>query len=127
MANSSILGGDATFMNPDGRSTGALGPSDSTDSGSDLAGVLGPDELQSDSDRHGTGERAAVEPLSGQPAADILPDHIEGNTQASDDDAAMREVAELDNDADTDPGIDHEVAQDEGADAALESRRDIAG
>jgi hypothetical protein len=52
----------------------SLGPSDSSDSGSDMAGVGGPD---STSDRHGTGERASVE-SDGDPDSpgDIAPDSI---------------------------------------------------
>ncbi len=42
--------------------TGTLGPSDSTDSGSDVAvgSATSPEELVSDSDRFGTGDRAGV-------------------------------------------------------------------
>ena len=66
-----------------GHGTRALGPSDSSDSGSDLAGPdaganIGDADLDSDSDRFGTGERAAAE---GDDAAaeggDIDADHIE--------------------------------------------------
>jgi len=41
-----------------GHDTGSLGPSDSSDSGSDVAG--GVDPADDDSDRYGTGERAAA-------------------------------------------------------------------
>lgn len=43
-----------------GGTTGTLGPSDSTDSGSDVAGgsAMAPEELISDSDAAGTGDRA---------------------------------------------------------------------
>ncbi|HUP30394.1 MAG TPA: hypothetical protein VM122_09495 [Usitatibacter sp.] len=61
-----------------GHSVGALGPSDTSDSGSDLQGALGEDELASDSDSSGTGERATVERdnevIDG---ADIDTDHVE--------------------------------------------------
>lgn len=45
-----------------GSDTGSLGPSDSTDSGSDVAAgsATSPEELASDSDRSGTGDRAGV-------------------------------------------------------------------
>jgi hypothetical protein len=45
-----------------GGDTGSLGPSDSTDSGSDVAAgsATSPEELVSDSDRSGTGDRAGV-------------------------------------------------------------------
>lgn len=77
MGHSSILGGTAASTQHSGTGTAALGPSDSTDSGSDTIGTLGDDEFASDSDRHGTGERASVEALGAQSAADILPDHVE--------------------------------------------------
>ena len=48
-----------TQQNPlKGHDTGSLGPSDSSDSGSDVVG--GVDPADDDSDRNGTGERAAV-------------------------------------------------------------------
>lgn len=45
-----------------GTDTGSLGPSDSSDSGSDVAGgsATSPEELVSDSDAEGTGDRAGV-------------------------------------------------------------------
>ena len=45
-----------------GNDTGSLGPSDSTDSGSDVSAgsATSPEELNSDSDRSGTGDRAGV-------------------------------------------------------------------
>jgi hypothetical protein len=78
-----------------GRDTGALGPSDSSDSGSDIAGAkrhdfdrdteldehaleAGEAELNSDTDRAGTGERASADGDSTlEEDADIQPDHIE--------------------------------------------------
>jgi hypothetical protein len=54
-----------------------LGPSDSTDSGSDARGAFDDDELSSDTDAEGTGERSSVDPRSGRSNLDILPDHIE--------------------------------------------------
>jgi len=74
--------------------TGALGPSDSSDSGSDVAGAkrhsfdvdseldnhaleTGDSELGSDTDRHGTGERAAADGDATLSAdADIEPDRV---------------------------------------------------
>ncbi|MGF6529285.1 hypothetical protein P3T20_000058 [Paraburkholderia sp. GAS206C] len=76
-------------------STGALGPSDSSDSGSDVAGAkrhvfdvdseldnhaleTGDAELRSDTDRHGTGERAAADgDATLSPDADIVPDRVD--------------------------------------------------
>jgi hypothetical protein len=74
--------------------TGALGPSDSSDSGSDIAGAkrhdfdkdteldnhaleTGETELASDTDRAGTGERAAADGDSTlTPDADVAPDRL---------------------------------------------------
>jgi hypothetical protein len=90
--------------------TGALGPSDSSDSGSDVAGAkrhafdvdseldnhaleTGDSELGSDTDRAGTGERAAADGDSTLTAdSDIEPDRIID---------PMNDEEELDDDADT--------------------------
>jgi hypothetical protein len=57
-----------------GHGTRALGPSDNSDSGSDVAGE--PDiGLDSDTDAEGTGERAGVEMTAGP--SDIGFDHVE--------------------------------------------------
>lgn len=71
-----------------GHGTSALGPSDSSDSGSDLQGApgiahqdgadIGDTELDSDTDREGTGERAAADgEAPALDGADIGTDHIE--------------------------------------------------
>ncbi|MFM0734704.1 chemotaxis protein [Paraburkholderia sediminicola] len=83
--------------------TGALGPSDSSDSGSDVAGAkrhefdvdseldnhaleTGDTELGSDTDRAGTGERAAADGDSTLvESADIEPDRIVDPLAADDD------------------------------------------
>jgi hypothetical protein len=83
--------------------TGVLGPSDSSDSGSDVAGAkrhefdvdsdldnhaleTGETELQSDTDRADTGERAAVDGDSTlNDSGDIEPDRIV-DPQPNDDD-----------------------------------------
>jgi hypothetical protein len=66
-----------------GHGTSALGPSDSSDSGSDVQGgvditQVGMEDADSDCDRSGTGERAAAdsesEPRDG---SDIDTDHVE--------------------------------------------------
>lgn len=58
-----------------GHDDSALGPSDSSDSGSDVKGLFGGD---TDTDRRGTGERASVEmPNQGEARQDIGVDHIE--------------------------------------------------
>jgi hypothetical protein len=77
MATSSILGGDWVPRRPAGTDVGSLGPSDSTDSGSDARGGFDDDELSSDTDAEGTGERSSVDPRNGRSDVDILPDHIE--------------------------------------------------
>lgn len=77
-----------------GHGTDALGPSDSSDTGSDVRGARsvaterdseldehaleqGPDALHSDTDRAGTGERASAEGDGNfEPGADILPDDV---------------------------------------------------
>lgn len=103
MARSSLLGGDEIPIRPPGHDTGALGPSDSSDSGSDLAGVAAHDEGDpglpvdvatrdeslhpatvaesvrpgADSDAGGTGERRSVSGDAGvREATDIGPDDI---------------------------------------------------
>ncbi len=98
MATSSILGGDRAPLNPSGRDTDALGPSDSSDSGSDVQGERGFDalddgqiggdraDLRSDSDASGTGERgSAVNDSEIVEGADIAPDRIGVVDGASDD------------------------------------------
>lgn len=64
-----------------GHGTKALGPSDSSDTGSDIAGAssaIGDLELDSDSDAEGTGERRGAYAGEEVPdAADIAPDRIE--------------------------------------------------
>ncbi len=64
-----------------GHGTGALGPSDSSDSGSDVQGAaeeLGDAGLDGDADRNGTGERSSASPDGEvKDGADIAPDRIE--------------------------------------------------
>lgn len=90
---SSSLDPDNLTSGPDrilgkGHGTSALGPSDSSDSGSDIQGsgglerdpmdsALGPDAaMESDTDSRGTGERASVESTV-EDGVDIDTDHIE--------------------------------------------------
>ena len=61
---------------PAGHDLASLGPSDSSDSGSDSLGTRDRQMLASDTDASGTGEGQSA---SGQPSADgadILPDHL---------------------------------------------------
>lgn len=77
MAHSSILGADRAPLQPAGRDADALGPSDTSDSGSDIRGEIDPDLLDSDSDSEGTGERgSAVDGEHLSEGADIAPDRI---------------------------------------------------
>lgn len=92
MTNSSFLGGKRAARFAAGKDVGALGPSDTSDSGSDVQGeysVRGEgdhaDELgslivntASDSDAAGTGERASATGRDGPDGADILPDQVVG-------------------------------------------------
>ena len=74
-----------------GHGTDALGPSDSSDGGSDVRGGaaprhLGDAELDSDSDRNGTGERRAAVPGDEVPEADdISPDKVEEPPEEGED------------------------------------------
>lgn len=97
MATSSLLGGTQAPEEITGKDIASLGPGDTSDSGSDVMGAYGPDELASDTDSSGTGERAAVEEGADEPEsnADILPDHIEsapGATPAGKSATSQRSV-----------------------------------
>jgi hypothetical protein len=99
MAYSSILGADRAPVQPSGRDAELLGPSDSSDSGSD---ALGTDELHGDSDASGTGERGSVDAREDREGADILPDHIVkagGGEVFPDSDVDAEEFTDLDVDA----------------------------
>ena len=122
MATSSILGGDPAPTWPRGSDVASLGPSDSTDSGSDARGGFDFDELSSDTDAEGTGERSSVDPLNVRSDADTLPDHIEG-MPALDMEIAIETAAE--NDLALLEDVDHSeisalAAQDEPLDLADE-------
>jgi len=73
MAYSSIMGADQAPDQPSGRDAELLGPSDSSDSGSDAMGTT---EVHADSDAAGTGERGSVTPGEGREGGDILPDRV---------------------------------------------------
>jgi hypothetical protein len=88
MSGNSTLDPDNFPTAPDrslgkGHGTGALGPSDSSDSGSDVSGgtagaELGDADLDSDTDSGGTGERAAPgRDTARKDGADIDVDHVE--------------------------------------------------
>jgi len=134
MASSSIQGGARHPARPSGTDVDALGPSDSSDTGSDVqherrmptradsADELGalPAHRDSTSDAQGTGERAsAVGDAEGRQGADIAPDQVVDLTEASADSDAIdddaRDVAELADDSDD--------TDDEIADSDDEARR----
>ena len=111
MAYSSILGAETAPIVPSGRDAELLGPSDSSDSGSD---ALGTDELHADSDSHGTGERGSVAGMDAREGGDILPDRVvnlrDGEVDGLPDIDALA-ITDLDDGAnDADPGDD---AQDD--------------
>jgi hypothetical protein len=105
MASSSILGGRHLPEHVRGKDTNALGPSDNSDSGSDGQGAYGDDEMSSDSDAAGTGERASIGPGLDASDADILPDHIEGE---EDDSSSEEGDVDLETAADV-----HDLAADD--------------
>lgn len=94
MATSSILGGSKLPEEVSGKDMHALGPSDNSDSGSDVTGAYGDEQLSSDSDSYGTGERSEVGFDSGKTGADILPDHIE--TDGADSGDGQQALLDLD-------------------------------
>lgn len=107
MATSSILGGSAAPQRPRGTGADLLGPSDSSDSGSDVQGERTlatdaddggtgavPAELDSDTDARGTGERAAAVGTEPRDGGDIMPDRVIRTADALDD-ADRLEVDEL--------------------------------
>lgn len=129
MSNSSFLGADRAPTQAEGRDADRLGPSDSSDSGSDIQGATeidAADELGNygqadhlgragDSDAEGTGERGSA--LMGEGVRDgndILPDRI-GGEDSSDLVLAEAELDELDGLADDEDEDDDEAEQAEDA------------
>jgi hypothetical protein len=112
MTNSSFLGGERAVRRAKGKDVDALGPSDSSDSGSDVQGEGAmataadePDELGAmpvergtDSDARGTGERGSATGRDVPAGADIAPDHIVRTGADGDDlmDADGLDVSEVD-------------------------------
>ncbi|HXR55687.1 MAG TPA: hypothetical protein VN858_02730 [Casimicrobiaceae bacterium] len=124
--------GEGRSVRQKGHGTGALGPSDSTDSGSDIVGgpglnreeglpfqrgttsdpdvdraptTAGPDlgdaDLDSDTDRFGTGERAAVGRDSTEPVDETLTEHDpeeSASMDVIDDSATERDAANVESD-----------------------------
>ncbi|NPC58687.1 hypothetical protein [Caenimonas soli] len=105
MAYSSIYGADVAPVQPSGRDAELLGPSDSSDTGSD---ALGTNEAYGDSDASGTGERGSVTPGEAREGADILPDRVVRLGDGggfSEDDPDAQEFTDLDA---SEPGDDEE-------------------
>lgn len=98
MSQSSILGGDRAPQQARGRDAETLGPSDTSDSGSDIQGAtrlktdtpegeMGgatPIDTESDTDSMGTGDRAEAVPEGARDGADIGPDRIAQSKDALD-------------------------------------------
>ena len=127
MSQSSILGGDRAAQQAPGRDAETLGPSDTSDSGSDIQGATRlktePEEGEetggatpiaedSDSDAEGTGERAEAVPEGARDGADIAPDRIARSKDALDsaesitgNDDTIESLAD-DSDDDGDPDDD---------------------
>jgi len=98
-----------------GHGTGALGPSDSSDSGSDVQGArhvaaddqselddhgvdFNEEELASDTDRYGTGERALADGDSTfESDGDIRPDELDDENTIADDDELISTLEAGDN------------------------------
>lgn len=113
MSSSSLLGAERAPQQARGRDAEALGPSDTSDSGSDIMGAtrfetdaeegeLGgatPIALDSDSDSMGTGVRAEAVPEGARDGADIAPDRIVRSKDAMDADVSL-DTGELDELAD---------------------------
>ena len=129
MSNSSILGGTSAPLQADGKDVDLLGPSDTSDSGSDVQGErsmrTAPDnpgewgavvaDGASDSDAGGTGERASADgddPLDG---ADIMPDRVIDGLDADVDPADRRKTAAA-GDLELDDDDDDDDAEKEGPD-----------
>ncbi len=122
MAHSSILGGQHPPEQASGKNTGALGPSDSSDSGSDVQGELLSTEtgdaelresavtvdLDSDGDSAGTGDRGAAVPDGARDNADIETD----SERDLFDDPLDAEAADVDVDVDVDVDADADADAD---------------
>lgn len=131
---SSILGGERVAQRASGKDVDTLGPSDSSDSGSDVQGERAmstgadlPDELgalpvrgDSDSDSAGTGERASATGADAPDGADIAPDRIRRARPGVDDADAPERSADSVEDLAGEDGDDGEV--DEPDDAASRAK-----
>lgn len=127
---SSILGGSPAAPSHSRQGVEALGPSDSSDSGSDTIGegtmVTGADnagewgampvDTQTDSDSMGTGERASATGRSPRDGADLMPDHLTRGDQGevdADEIESLAAESDDDMDADSDEDRDDEIEGDD--------------
>ena len=124
MSNSSFMGATEAPTYAPGRDVDALGPSDTSDSGSDIQGETqmptAPDNPgewgalttggANDSDAFGTGERASATADAGRDGADILPDRVfDPDTEAASDDELRASADGADLSGDT-AGADADAA-----------------
>lgn len=134
---SNLMGGERAAVHPAGRSTAILGPSDSSDSGSDIQGErdMSAEELASDSDAAGTGERATADDADRDvhEGADIAPDRIdsgEANMESPDEEPAAQDLAPV-TDILPDPGpVDadfKDLAEENDAEADEEAEEEPGG
>jgi hypothetical protein len=115
MSDSILQSGPASApTRPAGKDVDALGPSDTSDSGSDVQGERAmptrpddPDEWgalptdgSSDSDAFGTGERASADAEQPREAADLLPDRIDAASLVEDETPADLDTDPLDSASD---------------------------
>ncbi len=139
MATSSILGGERAARQAEGTDVDRLGPSDSSDSGSDVQGAspmpTAPDnpgewgavvaDPDSDSDAGGTGERASSDGSDAVDGADILPDRILDDPGLSGEPANRRhsvEAGELADEEGTEDDPDSDPDGDSARDDADDTR-----
>ncbi len=126
MSHSSILGGERAPQRSPGNDVDRLGPSDSSDSGSDVQGeqpmATSPDnpgewgatptDAGSDSDSLGTGERSSAAGTPPRDGADIMPDRITGGIGEAPDAASDEEL---------DSALDQLVDEDDSPTASTEA------
>jgi hypothetical protein len=141
MSNSSILGGERAASRARGRDADSLGPSDSSDSGSDVQGERAtavdaentgefgalPVSRSGDSDAAGTGERGSATGRDSEDAADILPDRIATDPMfATDVENQANDLLDADVDIE-DIAVDDDLEADgDDEDAESETRADSA-
>lgn len=142
MSTSSILGAERAATFSSGRDTAALGPSDSSDSGSDVMGEFNRDEseqdladlstplradrdsthqsfLGADSDASGTGERGTAFREHLREAGDIMPDRITPALDGESDPLADAQISAEASEEWLDEGDDEENLGEELDEEAL--------